>query len=175
MSRLPEWPGLASEASKICQELHIEDVNTTSMGKAAYMKVIDKACQAEQRRRLLKLAEGRSKCNNIPTEEFEKREYISKTKIKEVRQWFMTRYSMQPFAGNFSHDKRFAKSQWLCRCREAREEEQHLLSGACRVYGDIRAGYGDLREDKDLVAFFGEVLERREELEEEEERRSREG
>jgi hypothetical protein len=30
-------------------------------------------------------------------------------------------------------------------------------------------------EDKDLVAFFGEVLERREELEEEEERRSREG
>ena len=87
----------------------------------------------------------------------------------------MTRYGMQPFAGNFSHDKRFARSQWLCRCREAREEEQHLLSGSCPVYGDIRATYGDLREDKDLVAFFGEVLERREELEEEEERRSREG
>ena len=79
---------------------------------------------------------------------------------------------MQPFAGNFSHDKRFARSQWLCQCREAREEEQHLLSGSCPVYGDIRARFGDLREDGDLVTFFGAVLERREELEEEE--RSRE-
>ena len=54
------------------------------------------------------------------------------------------------------------------RCREAREEEGHLLSGTCAVYGDIRARYGELREDSDLVTFFGEVLERREELEEEE-------
>jgi hypothetical protein len=167
-----EWPGLVKETQKICQELGIEDANTTSLHKSVYKKIIDKACQAEQQRRLLKLAEGRVKCRNITTENFKKREYISNTKIKEVRQWFMTRYGMQPFAGNFSHDKRFAKSQWLCRCREAREEEQHLLSGSCPVYGDIRARFGDLQEDGDLVNFFGEVLERREELEEEE--RSRE-
>jgi hypothetical protein len=166
-----QWPGLASEASRICKELDIEDCNETNIPKMNYKKIIIKACQEEQRRRLTKLAEGRVKCSRIATENFQKKEYISNSRISEVRQWFMTRYGMQPFAGNYSHDKRFAKSQWLCWCREAREEEQHLLSGACRVYGDIRARFGELQEDSDLVAFFGEILERREELEEEEERR----
>jgi hypothetical protein len=170
--RARQWPGLAREATQICEELGIEDCNVTSLPKISYKKMINEACIAEQRRRLLKLAEGRVKCSRIANEKFEKRPYISNTKIKEVRQWFLTRYGMQPFAGNFSHDKKYAKSQWLCRCQEAREEEGHLLSGSCPVYGDIRAGYGDLREDGELVAFFGEVLERREELEEEE--RSRE-
>jgi hypothetical protein len=163
-----QWPGLASDGSLICKELGIEDCNETSMSKISYKKMVNKACQVEQGHRLSKQAEGRIKCSRIPTDNFEKREYISNSKIAEVRQWFMTRYGMHAFAGNFSHYKRFAKTQWLCRCREAREEERHLLSGSCRVYGDIRAKFGDLEEDSDLVAFFGEVLERREELEEEE-------
>jgi hypothetical protein len=162
------WPGLAKETHLICKELGIEDANVTSMKKMEFKKAIDQACKAEQRRRLLKQAEGRVKCKKITTESFGKKEYISNIKLKDVRQRFMTRFGLQPFAGNFSHDKRFAKSQWLCRCREAREEEGHLLSGSCRVYGDIRASYGDLREDGDLVDFFREILERRKELEEEE-------
>jgi hypothetical protein len=163
-----QWPGLASEGSTICKVLGIEDCNETSMCKISYKKMVTEACQVEQGKRLSKMAEGRIKCGRILAEKFEKKEYISNAKISEVRQWFMTRYGMNAFAGNFSHDKRYAKTQWLCRCREAREEEQHLLSGSCRVYGDIRAKFGDLEEDRDLVAFFGEVLERRDELEEEE-------
>ena len=72
---------------------------------------------------------------------------------------------MLPFAGNYSHDRKFAHSEWLCSCREHREQESHLLAGSCRVYGDIRQKYGDLEDDEDLVRFFTEVLERREELE----------
>ena len=82
----------------------------------------------------------------------------------EVRQEFRTRFGLQPFAGNYSHDRRFAGSQWLCKCREEREEEAHLLSGQCKVYGDLTLQYDDLTNDDNLVSFFNDVLARREEL-----------
>ena len=75
---------------------------------------------------------------------------------------------MLPFAGNYAKDKRFARSNWLCKCGEVKEEESHLLSGNCEVYGDIRGNYSNLNDDKQLVDFFNEVLSRRDELEEKE-------
>ena len=74
---------------------------------------------------------------------------------------------MLPFAGNYSKDLRFARTDWLCWCGEEREEELHLLSGKCDVYGEIRGRYGNLDNDNELVKFFSEVLARRDKLEEE--------
>ena len=85
---------------------------------------------------------------------------------------FKTRYGMLPFAGNYSKDKRFARNHWLCWCGEEKEEESHLISGDCEIYGDIRRKYGDLDDDNKLVKFFNEVLARRDELEEEEDKRN---
>ena len=48
-----------------------------------------------------------------------------------------------------------------------KEEEQHLLSGNCEVYGDIKAAYPNLSDDEQLVKFFNEVLAMRDKLEEE--------
>ena len=73
---------------------------------------------------------------------------------------------MLPFAGNFSRDQRFSRTDWLCRCGRANEEERHLLSGNCEVYGEIRSSYTDLNDDDQLVKFFNEVLFKRDELEE---------
>ena len=42
----------------------------------------------------------------------------------------------------------------------------HIVSGQCPVYGGLRTQFGDLGEDSNLVAFFTAVLDRREELEE---------
>ena len=75
---------------------------------------------------------------------------------------------MQPFGGNYSHDRRFQRSNWLCACGEAREEEAHLVGGECPVYGDIREEFPDTLGDDILTDFFTLVLERRKEREEEE-------
>ena len=75
---------------------------------------------------------------------------------------------MHRFAGNFTHDRSFARTEWLCRCGNAKEEESHLLSGNCGIYGDIREKYETDIKDDDLVMFFTEVLDRRDQLEEEE-------
>ena len=71
---------------------------------------------------------------------------------------------MLPFAGNFGKDRQFSHTEWLCFCGEEREEEAELHAGTCKVYGDLRRKYGDMEDDGDLVIFFNEVLERREEI-----------
>ena len=76
-----------------------------------------------------------------------------------------SQFGMHPFAGNFSHDYRFYRTNWLCRCLEEREDENHLLSGKCNIYGSIREKYDKLDDDESLVKFFNEILEKREELE----------
>ena len=81
---------------------------------------------------------------------------------------FRTRFGLQPFAGNYSNDKRFSRTNWLCRCRMAREEESHLLTGNCEIYGDIRKKYDNLDDDANLVKFFNEVLQMRDDLDEKE-------
>ena len=45
---------------------------------------------------------------------------------------------MSSFAGNFSKDKRFAKSNWLCECKRSSETEAHILEGKCEAYFKIK-------------------------------------
>ena len=70
---------------------------------------------------------------------------------------------MQPFARNYSIDMRFYKANWLCECKAYKEDENHLLSGSCPIYKDIRDKYGDIESDTDLVNYFNDILARREE------------
>ena len=64
------------------------------------------------------------------------------------------------FAENFSKDKRFLRTNWLCRCGNERESEEHITK-ECLIYDDIRREYEDLSDDIQLASFFTRVLERR--------------
>ena len=39
-----KWPGLAEETRLFCEELGIEDCNTTSMNKSKYRQLVTEAC-----------------------------------------------------------------------------------------------------------------------------------
>ena len=52
----------------------------------------------------------------------------------------------------------------MCKCKTAREEQGHLMSGQCPVYGDLTHKFSDLTDIDSLVQFFKEVLDRRDEL-----------
>ena len=88
-------------------------------------------------------------------------EYYTKQNIHKARKFFSARVGMTRFAGNYSRDRKFQKTNWMCRCLLSREVEVHLTSSSCPVYADIREKYGDLTTDDELVAYFGEVLARR--------------
>ena len=110
------------------------------------------------------LAKG--KCERIGDEKYGRKEYFKKKNIFNVRQHFRTKYGLQNFAGNYSNDKRFSRTDWLCKCRESREDEAHLMSGQCKVYGDLTEKYSDFTDDS-LIQFFSEVLARRDRLDKE--------
>ena len=160
--KLNNWPGLAKETAKICQTLDIEDVNLTQKDKNIYMKIFLEACHRKNEENLRGLATG--KCERIGAEIYEKKDYILSKNIFTARQHYRARWGMQAFAGNYSHDKRYAGSNWLCLCQESREEESHLISGNCKVYGDLTLKYSDLTCDDNLADLFTEVLARREQL-----------
>ena len=73
---------------------------------------------------------------------------------------FATRLSMQPWAGNVSNDRRFARTGWWCRCGGSVELQEHVVT-TCPMYHDLREKYGDLGNDSNLAAFFKEALARR--------------
>ena len=94
-------------------------------------------------------------------DDYGRKYYFYEKNISEVREFYRTRVSMQPFAENYANDKRFAATNWLCRCNIERETEAHLTSGTCPVFGDLVRKDFDFTKDKDLVLFFSQVLERR--------------
>jgi hypothetical protein len=176
--RMFSWPGLAREAEEISRRLVVEDPNTTEMTKRGYRREVTKAChqynEMELRQKMLnKEGEVMEKCRRIAEDSYGRKEYFGGKVPREVRSYFATRVSMLPLAGNFSHDKRFARTGWWCRCGEEREEEEHVRD-ACPLYQDIRDKYPSLQEDSNLVKFFDEMLSRRDDIDEVEEKRKKE-
>jgi hypothetical protein len=159
------WPGLAKETKKICEDLGIEDCNITKSSQTEYRKLVKLACMVTNDKLQRKLAEGKGKCERIMNDTYGRKAYFSLKNIKEARQMFRTRVGLLPFAGNYGHDNRYARTQWLCRCETDREEERHLAAGACPVYGDLAEGV-DMERDEELKDFFLSVLARREALDE---------
>ena len=125
------------------------------------------ACEKEDEATHVKQTENKEKCKQIMNDCYGKQDYIENENILETRQLFRTRVGLQPFAGNFKKDKRFARTNWLCRCLVSTESESHLKFENCQKYADIRVKYDDLDDDQNLSLFFREVLARRDALDEE--------
>ena len=162
------WPGLAQETAKICKELDIENVLTTNLSIKNYRKIVLQACHKANEKIIRKKADGKTKCNKIIGEEYGKKDYVKGKSIHQARSIFRTKFGMHAFAGNYSHDRRFARTDWLCHCQKARENEEHLISGECETYGEIREIFKYLDELETLTKFLDTILKKRDQLDEEE-------
>ena len=166
-------PGLAREAAAICQTLGLEDCNKVAMERWSnkqYRAMVLDHCRKKDEEELRKMGSGQRKCEMIFKEEYGRKKYMRMRTLKEVRSLFCTRVQMQPFAGNYSKDKRFQNTNWRCLCGEAKEEEEHLRGGECPIYGDIRGEFPVIMDDDQLDDLFTRIIERRKRLEEEEKR-----
>ena len=108
------WPGLIKETKEICKALGIEDVNETMQNAKDYRNLVKIALKAKDKSINEELAKDKEKCKKIMKEGYGKKEYFANKKIKDVREIFQTRTGMLPFAGNYSKDKRFSKTDWRC-------------------------------------------------------------
>ena len=92
-----DWPGLAKETTKFCQDLGIEDCNTTILNRTKYKNMVLEACHAKNEQFLRSQAKG--KCERIRDETYGRKDYISQQNILNTRNHYRTRYAMQPFTG----------------------------------------------------------------------------
>ena len=164
------WPGLAGEVGQISEKLGIESCDVTFLGKVQYRKYVSEACHAKNAERLREAAEGKQKCERITREDYVKKDYVSSSKIEDVRKMYRTRYGLSDFAGNYSHARKFEKTNFMCRCERTREDERHITSSECPVYADIREQFSDLQDDNQLVKFFAMVLARRDKIDSDKEK-----
>ena len=153
------YPGLAKETAKISKELHIEDCNTTTLTKAEYKILLSQLLEVKDESILRDQAKDKSKCERIMKDRYGKKEYLTKMTIGEVRKFYRTRVGLLPFASNYKSDKRFARTNWMCRCKTEKENQSHIRH--CPVYSDITQKYPSVEDDSDLVKYLYEVLNRR--------------
>ena len=166
--QLYNWPGLAKECKEIAEQLGVENVNDTNLSASLYRKTVTEACHSYDADMLKEDMKDKVKCAKILSDGYGRKEYVAKSLPGEVREFFSTRVSMLPLAGNFSRDNRFRRTGWLCLCGE-REEQEHVRLH-CNKYKDIREKYDDLTSDDNLVNFYREVLLRRDKVREQEEK-----
>ena len=159
---------MAQEVDKICLELGVESAQTTNLSKKCYRNKLTSACHIKNQERIKYESLGKVKCERILAEEYGRKEYVDSELVSHVRDTYKARFGLLPFAGNFKNDKRFSGSSALCCCKRNFEDEPHLLSGKCEMFGDIRGKYGELNDNESLVSFFKEVLEMRDIIDEEE-------
>ena len=88
---------------------------------------------------------------------YEKKNCIGNKTMQSDRIQFRTRFGLQRLAGKYSKDKSFARLNWMCKCLEYREVDNHLMSGECKVYGDLTLKYSDRADDKPCVLFYGDT------------------
>ena len=86
-----------------------------------FRKYVTNGCHKNNEERLREQAEGKAKCGRIIKEEYEKNCYVSEKDIEDVRKMYQTRYSLLPFAGYYSNSRKYERTSFLCRCKEARE------------------------------------------------------
>ena len=84
--------------------------------------------------------------------------------MEDVRSMYRMRFGLLPFAGNYSHSRKYEKTDFMCRCNEAREDERHVTSRDCPVYADIREQFSELDNNKDLMKYLKMVLARGDEI-----------
>ena len=102
------WPGFAAETKSICKNLDLEDCNITIQSKDQYKILHIRACYRSNEKYLHSLPKG--KCKRNKYEEYGWKDYILK---KAIINEFQTRFGLLPFAGNYSHNQIFAKSNFL--------------------------------------------------------------
>ena len=135
------------------------------MSKSDFRKIFNEACKSKDEETQRRQANEKKKCDRIMEDTYGQKGYFQNQNIAEARTMFKTRTGLLPFAGNYSNSNRYKQTNWLCICKQNREEEHHIRT--CLVYQDIREKFGSLDDDENLVQFFSEVLARREALEEE--------
>ena len=155
---------MAAEVTTICESLVIEDANDTKEEKNEYAKKLKEAVRVRDEVDMKNSMEKMEKMIILKNEDCRRKKYIKQKYINQVRDIFATRVLMLRFAGNYSHNETFRRSNWLCEACDMKVTEDQVHIASCSGYEDLRRDKNIKHNNDDLVNFYQEVLDRRDKL-----------
>ena len=158
-----DWPGLSKEVRDICEEIDLEDINKMNLedvSKRSMRKEVTEAC-FELHKTEVK-SKMRKKCEDMKDEEIKLQDYFVDLNLYEARERFKIKSNMNKIRGNFKNIPGNRAAGWTCvGCKLAVEVNSHIMT--CSYYEEDKFGL-NLDTDKGLVDFFRRVMDRRQDI-----------
>jgi hypothetical protein len=150
------WAGLAAETRTICAALGIGDVNTKEVSKNDIIKAVKLHDGGEIREKM----ERYDKLDKIKVDDpTVAKRYMETKAIRDCRMIFRIRTEMMDLKDNMRN--RYRATDTNCEACKAHVPESQAHVMECSAYEEFRVGR-DLEEDKEMVAFYRDVLLERE-------------
>ena len=153
-----KWPGLAEEASEICQHLNILDITKVDVSLSGWKQLVKRAARNKAEEEMKEELRKYSKVKELAEERFERKSYFDNKVIEEVRTEFKMRAKVLKCKMNFPSDKKFSADLWRCEDCGMVDTMAHVLY--CRAHRDLREGR-DINNSRDVVSYYMEVMKRR--------------
>ena len=158
------YPGLLKEYKSLCTEFNLPI--PSKMSKQSWKNMVKTAIYEANKNNLLTLIKSKYQkldYDILKNEKYEMKDYVKNLYLHEGRMKFQIRSKMvKTVAFNFSSDPKFSSQLWQCSHCDKMDSQSHIL--ICDSYKPMREGK-DLNCDKDLVAYFKDVISLREKLE----------
>ena len=183
------FPGLVSECEKYLIEWNL--TNITQYSKRQWKSAVQSRIYDKNRNQILEWIKQYKKIdyNNCVREKFEMKSYFKSMNIQQSRLYFKILNFITPTVRlNFKSDRKFKVEKWQCvDCRTEKtndpsngelgnvtveisskqlvgfpDSQEHLMF-QCRKNGDLRRGRDINGNANDCVAFFQDIIKRRQE------------
>lgn len=154
-------PGLISECAALVCDMELPEAMSCS--KLQWKKAVNEKTRKKNRNDILDNIESKNykKLNleELKTEEFERKPYLTKLNMQAARTKFALRTRMTKTVKlNYKNDPANKKSLWKCNDCSSIDSQEHILW--CPAYGHLRIDK-NLQDDKDLTKYFQQVLQLR--------------
>ena len=159
-------PGLVQECRKLMSKYGLPNIidENVMMSKMQWKTIVKKKVGEHSGKHLLAKFSEYSKLRDGPLMEggLNLKPYIQSLKLCDARTMFRIRTSMMPSQFNMKNNPKFASKLWKCDSCQRIDSQSHILW--CPFVAPLRERK-DVQNDTDLVEYFKEVFEIREEME----------
>ena len=154
-------PGIIHECSEFLAKFGLSDLKQFS--KSQFKKVVTEKIKFLNKEKLIQLIRDKryKKINigKIELDNFEQKPYLNNLTLYDARLRFRIESQMvESVKMNFQSDRAFKAELWKCTACGKSDSQQHLLY--CEGYKVYRKDR-DLSQDKDLVAYFRNIIQDR--------------
>lgn len=157
-------PGLVSECQEYMASLNLQESDLTLLTKLQWKRLVKEKIYTKNRSDLLKKNKSYKKLDyfSLKNEEFETKSYFKNLTLRDARTKFSVVSQMtRSVKMHFMSDKKFSAYLWQCdQCGKC-DSIAHIK--VCSAYCHLREDK-DLDDDQDLVQYFQQVLQLRDEI-----------